>query len=200
MKNIGLPEKMGFTVLFLLLLCSFTGCTTEIENLLSSDAAASSQHFSSILESIDRNASETSQVNESRTSKIIEMDDLKLGTYQVQMSFTDFTNRMTEKPKNIQTDDENQDIGMVTYIYADLEVSFVSGECYSIKTTSIKYPTPRDLAVGDSGSKAVLLYGEPYYKNDNVWIYKYQGGQDYDVFKITIINDKVTEIFVSLVM
>lgn len=74
----------------------------------------------------------------------------------------------------------------------------MEGKIYSIEVASAEYATPRGLKAGDTVELLRRLYGEPDSINDEgVWVYSYRG---YDLFYVTVVDDTVTGIKVSLVM
>lgn len=125
-------------------------------------------------------------------NKTIKAEDLQIGNIKTSMKYDEVSRILGKQPT-----EQNKDF---LKFNDGTEITFNEGEVYSIIVRDGNYITPRGLKVGDNILKAVQLYGEPSEKEENGhWIYNFEN-ENYNVFFLTIKNEIVSEIEVSLVM
>lgn len=142
------------------------------------------------------------KVNGSKVEPIKD-EDLQLSKHKLAMSIDKFIKDMPKKlKKKSSTYDDSIEMNEITFEFEDGTIYvFLDDELYSISTQNPEYSTPRGLRVGDSVKKVIELYGNPQHKSkDGCWEYTYEGAEDYTLFYITVANDKVSKIEMSLVM
>lgn len=144
-------------------------------------------------------STETPATTKKDEVKPIQDDELWLANINLGISLAEFKKIHPQKPNSIK-EGEDEEFQEITYSYKDgLEVYIVENSVYSIKTSNPNYPTKRGLKVGDTQDKLVKLYGQPLYKDGDIWQYNIHD-EDYIVFYVTVKNGIITDFEVCLTM
>ena len=144
--------------------------------------------------------SDTTEVSDNKATPapFILDDDLELGALKVKMTRQMIDEVMQVELSKSEKDDSSSIASEFLYYDDQTIIHLVEGEIYSITVVSADYATPRGLKVGASVDELQRLYGEPAdITEEGIWIYSPRG---YDLFYVTIQDDKVVSIKVSLVM
>ena len=139
-------------------------------------------------------------------TRAIDESDFTISPFALNMKYEDFKNVIKDNPI-ISSRTENADaleVGATITTYTLQDGTLISFWKYkkqhtigAIEITSERYQTPRGLKVGDSLSTLKKLYGKPSYVHNGE--YSFNDGYMYDLFNVTVKDDKVIKIRVNLV-
>ncbi|MGF7050788.1 hypothetical protein J2T13_005338 [Paenibacillus sp. DS2015] len=204
------------TFLTLFFLCLIVGCSSNDEGLVNDPEYEENQNeviteyvkneeekteekTEEVQDDEIQDGMQNAESDESREKGYINIEELKLNDLYLKMTYSDLSKVMgTELEKTVENDLGDDGI-MYKLTYVDGTIVYlINDEIYSIEVTSTDYLTPRGLRVGDSIEKVVELYKNPAYLDDNNW--GYSTTNDYILFTLEFIENKVSKIEINLVM
>jgi hypothetical protein len=126
--------------------------------------------------------------------------DMKISDIALDLPYTTVENLLGGPLSKEETIYDSDLIELACKYQNGVEIVFVNDSVYSITINEKGYKTVRGLSVGDKVVDLLSLYGQPQRISDNTYIYTFNGGDEYEVFFVTIEADIVKRIIVSLVM